>query len=241
MDTPSCSEPWTTIFLTQNGDVKTCCNSERIFGNVTKESIQKLWNNEKYKAYREAIINKKVPAECEKCVEDHRETNMIPIIEAQFSDEVISAGDTCINDLKVAIRDKDAQINSLEAVIKKLEGECLFPHNIGENGKNSPSRIVDDALMEILLDIPTDEGFMNECYIKILSREPDPNGLHAHLAKLKKGKNRISVINSLAHSPEALSKGVVYKSSHNLSFTEKAKVFLKRMPFISYFANTMNS
>ena len=202
-DTPFCAEPWTTTFITWDGDVKTCCRSGKVFGNVLKENILKIWNNEEYRAYRKSIINKTTPAECKTCRANHTETNVIPWVEAQFLNGVIENKDTDTVNLDGIIRDAELQ-------------------------NNRPAfKVVDNALIKVLLYIPADRDFINECYIKILGRKPDGDGLSAYLARLNKGRSRTSIISSLAHSFEAISKGVVYKSPDNLSFKDKIRYISK--------------
>jgi len=50
-----CPNPWTTLFLTENGDARVCFLSEPI-GNVYSEPLSALWNSPKAVAQRSAMI-----------------------------------------------------------------------------------------------------------------------------------------------------------------------------------------
>jgi len=125
---PFCTLPWTTIFLNRNGDVRTCCGSAKIFGNVLREDIQKIWNNQKYRDYRNAIINKKIPIECKMCVKNKREENLIPIIEAQLQSynvarqkDIEREGGLHGSNMSAHIKDLENHIGNLETTVRSKD------------------------------------------------------------------------------------------------------------------------
>ncbi|MDD5109053.1 MAG: radical SAM protein [Candidatus Omnitrophica bacterium] len=58
----TCKKPWQEIAINWNGEVFPCCavyGDSFNFGDTAKDSISKIWNNEKYILARKEIINKK--------------------------------------------------------------------------------------------------------------------------------------------------------------------------------------
>lgn len=98
--------------------------------------------------------------------------------------------------------------------------------------KDSAPIIIDDTLIKNLLSIPTNEGFIKECYRKILNREPDLVGLQDNLTAIIEGFSRAIIIRSFALSSEALLKEVVYEVSMKPSFIEKLNTALYDIPII---------
>ena len=72
-----CAYPWLNPYITYNGDVLPCCyipqmsnarlDPENIMGNVLKEPLSKIWNNEKYQEFRRKIKTKQPPTACRTC------------------------------------------------------------------------------------------------------------------------------------------------------------------------------
>jgi len=67
-----CPTPLTTVNILTNGDVILCCNDyskKMILGNVNKNSILDIWNNEKYKRIREKFRDNeyKTIKACQNC------------------------------------------------------------------------------------------------------------------------------------------------------------------------------
>jgi cyclic pyranopterin phosphate synthase len=66
--------PWPKIILSVNinGDVLLCCNDffgQYIFGNVQNKSVMEIWNDEKYKKYRDEIDHGKFSLKiCKQCL-----------------------------------------------------------------------------------------------------------------------------------------------------------------------------
>jgi len=55
-----CVDPWEGLTVNWNGTVSLCCTdySKYVMGNVCKESIAKIWNNEKYRHVREFLLGR---------------------------------------------------------------------------------------------------------------------------------------------------------------------------------------
>lgn len=66
-----CNYPMYTIFVDYNGDTLICPNDwdkRKIIGNVNKENILDIWNNEQFKNVRQRLLNKDRNSKpCEKC------------------------------------------------------------------------------------------------------------------------------------------------------------------------------
>ena len=63
--------PWIHMHVWPNGDTFPCCMSDSsiIFGNVNKEKINDLINNDNYKTIRKQMIQGEKPAACTRCYE----------------------------------------------------------------------------------------------------------------------------------------------------------------------------
>jgi MoaA/NifB/PqqE/SkfB family radical SAM enzyme len=75
-----CTEPWTTIFVKWNGEVRTCCASQAIFGNASRRSIEEIWNNDEYVSYRDCLAHGNPSPECLNCLKNGRTRHVIPEI-----------------------------------------------------------------------------------------------------------------------------------------------------------------
>jgi radical SAM protein with 4Fe4S-binding SPASM domain len=67
-----CLYPWTSLNITWNGDVVTCCrdlDGEYILGNILESSIENIWNGENYIRLRDAILKQKLEliSSCRSC------------------------------------------------------------------------------------------------------------------------------------------------------------------------------
>jgi MoaA/NifB/PqqE/SkfB family radical SAM enzyme len=78
-----CTSPWTTVYITANGLVQTCCFSSRIFGDLRDQDLAEIWNGEKFRSYRKQIIQGICPDECKICFKNDRnsrEVNILPLL-----------------------------------------------------------------------------------------------------------------------------------------------------------------
>jgi MoaA/NifB/PqqE/SkfB family radical SAM enzyme len=79
-DGPYCAEPWTTVFITWDGEVRTCCVGEKTFGNLTQKPIAEIWNGSAWQRFREAIVRDEVPVNCTSCLQNQRNKNQFPLV-----------------------------------------------------------------------------------------------------------------------------------------------------------------
>ncbi|MBI1852232.1 MAG: SPASM domain-containing protein [Planctomycetes bacterium] len=77
---PYCAEPWTTVFITWDGDVRTCCVGEQAFGNLAEKSIAEIWNGPTWRRFRDSIVKDEVPPNCTSCIVNQRYKNQFPDI-----------------------------------------------------------------------------------------------------------------------------------------------------------------
>jgi radical SAM protein with 4Fe4S-binding SPASM domain len=65
-----CHWPWTSVFLTVNGDITPCCNcpdsAKLSFGNIFQQPFLEIWNSRKYRDFR-STFRKEMPAICRSC------------------------------------------------------------------------------------------------------------------------------------------------------------------------------
>ena len=59
--------------LTWDGQIRTCCGSEKVFGDLNRKGIMEIWNGEEFTAFRKAFAVGAIPFECKDCVENHRQ------------------------------------------------------------------------------------------------------------------------------------------------------------------------
>ncbi len=67
-----CFYPWTSLNITWNGDVVTCCrdlDGKYNLGNILQSSIEEVWNGQKYLHLRDAILKQKLQSipSCRSC------------------------------------------------------------------------------------------------------------------------------------------------------------------------------
>src|SRR4051812_3285246 len=64
-----CVLPWIHIHVMPDSSVIPCCVSpyDEIYGDVSKESIDSIWNNSKYRELRSQMLRGEKPAGCEQC------------------------------------------------------------------------------------------------------------------------------------------------------------------------------
>ncbi|OGN00904.1 MAG: hypothetical protein A3B91_01270 [Candidatus Yanofskybacteria bacterium RIFCSPHIGHO2_02_FULL_41_29] len=66
-----CDNVVNTITVRHNGDVVPCCydlTSSMVMGNLLTESLESIWNNDRYLKLRAAIANFQPPAPCQNCL-----------------------------------------------------------------------------------------------------------------------------------------------------------------------------
>jgi radical SAM protein with 4Fe4S-binding SPASM domain len=74
-----CQRPYNLTYITSSGNVLSCCFApfghrnareyyeERVLGNVFQESIEQIWNGERYNAFRQAFESDAPARHCSQC------------------------------------------------------------------------------------------------------------------------------------------------------------------------------
>jgi MoaA/NifB/PqqE/SkfB family radical SAM enzyme len=68
----TCSEPWSSIWVTSAGEVRTCCTNETSFGNLFERSIDDIWNGAEFRAFRTQHARREIATGCGNCVSNGR-------------------------------------------------------------------------------------------------------------------------------------------------------------------------
>ena len=63
-----CRDPWDFMFVNVHGEVRVCCGSHQIMGNVNDEDILSIWNGKPYQEFRERILTEDPPEDCKTCL-----------------------------------------------------------------------------------------------------------------------------------------------------------------------------
>ena len=66
-----CMMPWVHTHIWPNGNAFPCCmsDSDIVYGNLNDNSLEEIWNNEKYKKLIKNMLNEKESPECTRCYE----------------------------------------------------------------------------------------------------------------------------------------------------------------------------
>lgn len=64
-----CVAPWLSLNINQNGSVQPCCNANLSFGNILRDNIETIWNNESIKKFREGMVERVPQEACRFCYE----------------------------------------------------------------------------------------------------------------------------------------------------------------------------
>ena len=71
-----CRDPWEFLFVDVHGNIRPCCTSHRIMGNLHEEDFVTIWNNARYQEFRARMVSTDIPEECRTCL--RREWQAIP-------------------------------------------------------------------------------------------------------------------------------------------------------------------
>lgn len=71
----TCSEPWSTIWVTSAGEVRTCCLNDTSFGELDAGDIESIWNGPRYARFREQHARGETATGCANCVRNGRPMN----------------------------------------------------------------------------------------------------------------------------------------------------------------------
>ncbi|MDY0092782.1 MAG: radical SAM/SPASM domain-containing protein [Candidatus Vecturithrix sp.] len=63
-----CRDPWEFLFVDVHGNIRPCCTSHRIMGNLHAEEFVTIWNSPKYQAFRAKMVSPDIPEECKTCI-----------------------------------------------------------------------------------------------------------------------------------------------------------------------------
>ncbi len=62
-----CLEPWTNLRISSEGEIKPCCFSDQIMGDLYEQKLSEIWNNQKYRDLRREVNSQDPPEDCRKC------------------------------------------------------------------------------------------------------------------------------------------------------------------------------
>ncbi len=69
----TCSEPWSTVYVTVAGEVRTCCLNDVSFGNLFEQPFDEIWNGDAFLRFRrQHRRSDEVPSGCGPCMENGR-------------------------------------------------------------------------------------------------------------------------------------------------------------------------
>jgi radical SAM protein with 4Fe4S-binding SPASM domain len=68
----TCSEPWSSIWVTSAGEVRTCCTNEVSFGNLHDQTIGDIWNGPAFRAFRAQHARREIASGCANCIANGR-------------------------------------------------------------------------------------------------------------------------------------------------------------------------
>ena len=75
----NCRDPWDFLFVDVHGNLRPCCTSHRIMGNVHQDDLATIWQSPPYQEFRARMTRPDIPEECRTCI--RREWQMIPCAE----------------------------------------------------------------------------------------------------------------------------------------------------------------
>ena len=67
-----CGAPWSMIWVTSAGEIRTCCLNDKSFGNLNEQSFDEIWNGAHYHRFREAHVRNEVAEGCANCLKNGR-------------------------------------------------------------------------------------------------------------------------------------------------------------------------
>ena len=63
-----CTQPWTTIYVTWDGKLRTCCFNEYQLGDLNDSSAAEIWRGPDYREFREKVVSGQVIPDCLDCL-----------------------------------------------------------------------------------------------------------------------------------------------------------------------------
>lgn len=76
-----CTQPWSVLYVTWKGEVRTCCFNETVLGDLNRNTIEEIWNGSTYQAFRRSILDRRVPSGCHDCLQGGFNFDVVPRVE----------------------------------------------------------------------------------------------------------------------------------------------------------------
>ncbi len=116
-----CVAPWLSLNINQNGDMQPCCNANLCFGNILKDDIETIWNNDKVKDFRKSLVENIPQKACLECYE--KEFSGQKSLRQFFNQALFDEGSKFIYDTN-----DDYSVNELGVIHwdVKLSNKCNF-------------------------------------------------------------------------------------------------------------------
>lgn len=73
-----CRDPWEFLFVDVHGNIRPCCTSHRIMGNLHDEDFETVWQNAQYQEFRARMVSRDIPEECRTCLRKAWHTVPLP-------------------------------------------------------------------------------------------------------------------------------------------------------------------
>jgi len=75
-----CMAPWTTSVILGNGDVQVCCLPKTKIGNLLEQTMEQIWNGDRYAEFRTKVNSDTAPASCKACAFMRRPGNELSFL-----------------------------------------------------------------------------------------------------------------------------------------------------------------
>jgi len=62
-----CKHPWENVLIDLNGNVRLCCHSNQVLGNLNYFGFEEIWNGDVIRKIRRRFLNGKLPEGCLNC------------------------------------------------------------------------------------------------------------------------------------------------------------------------------
>jgi MoaA/NifB/PqqE/SkfB family radical SAM enzyme len=86
-----CTQPWSVIYMSWNGDIRTCCFNDYALGNIDRNTIDEIWNGPRYRAMRKSVAEGKILEVCRDCVNGKSNYSVIPKLDPSLLFQEIRA------------------------------------------------------------------------------------------------------------------------------------------------------
>ena len=195
----ACTEPWDSLVVRANGEVLPCCQIHEPYGDLSKQSFEEIWSNEKYQRLRSALLSTRPFEKCVNCSYYGWEA-VPPRLSASAPRR---AWNGLMRRLRGApedsIRLSDGQLFWL---LRKLKTpDVLASYNRICQGRSS----VTQSCLQLLEggnDLVSEE-YVNRLYRRLFDREPDRQGFAGHLHSLQSGtQTQLSLLEVFLTSEE---------------------------------------